>query len=50
MNECKNCRNKINENYMMVCPNCGASICEKCAKQTKNICPYCYSDLDYKQF
>ena len=50
MVQCKDCRKDIKENYMLVCPNCGATMCEKCAKKNMNICQYCYSDLDYKQF
>lgn len=47
MYECKNCRKTIKQGNIMSCPNCGATICANCAKETKSICPYCYSDLDY---
>lgn len=50
MNQCKNCRTNIKDNFLMECPNCGASFCHKCGKKNQNICPYCYSDLNYKQF
>lgn len=43
---CKNC-GRAGED-MMVCPNCGADICESCAGRTDRICPYCYSTLDYR--
>ncbi len=46
--ECKNCRNEIKDGNLTECKNCGALICTSCAKITKNICPYCYSDLEYR--
>ena len=45
MLNCKNCG--IAGLDMLVCPNCGANICATCAGQTENICPYCYSTLDF---
>lgn len=47
MEECKNCRKEIAEGNVLGCENCGATICIDCAKKTKNICPYCYSNLNY---
>lgn len=47
MHECKNCRKEIKNGRSLACPNCGATFCASCAKKTKAICPYCYSDLDY---
>ena len=46
MHQCKNCRNEIERGKMMRCPNCSAEICADCAGKSRNICPYCYSDLD----
>lgn len=48
MTECKNCRKEIKDGELLECKHCGATICSDCAKKTKNICPYCYSDLDIK--
>lgn len=45
MNDCKNCRKKIGQGELFSCPNCGAEFCKDCAKSSKNICPYCYSNL-----
>ncbi len=48
MEACKNCRKIIKEGFLLGCDNCGATICSECAEKTFKICPYCYSDLDYK--
>lgn len=47
MAQCKNCFNEIENGNLLGCPNCGATICSNCAEQTKKICPYCYSDLEF---
>jgi len=47
-NDCKNCRNNIENGELFECTNCGAYFCEKCTVKTKNICPYCYSSLEIK--
>lgn len=46
MTTCKNCRHAIEEGNLLKCPNCNAEICADCAEKLKNICPYCYSELD----
>ncbi len=47
MGECKNCHSELNDGFVMECPNCGAQYCMECGIQSKRICPYCYSDLDF---
>ncbi|MBR5388838.1 MAG: hypothetical protein IK147_05210 [Clostridia bacterium] len=47
MTECKNCRKTLEDGNILACPNCGATICTDCARETRKICPYCYSDLDF---
>ena len=47
MENCKNCRQSLDNGIALRCPNCGATMCKHCATETKNICPYCYSTLDY---
>lgn len=48
MNDCKNCKGKITQGNLLGCNNCGAEICLTCAEKTMRICPYCYSDLEFK--
>ena len=45
---CKNCSNIVQKGQLLGCNNCGTSFCYDCAKNTKMICPYCYSDLEFK--
>lgn len=47
MKNCVNCTGVISDGNVLGCPNCGAKFCPDCAKKTKNICPHCYSSLEY---
>ena len=47
MKKCTTCKTNFGENDVFGCPNCGAKFCPECAKNTKRICPYCYSSLEY---
>ncbi len=48
MRECKDCRGEILSGKMMECASCGATFCKDCSTKTKNICPYCYGNLEFK--
>jgi hypothetical protein len=43
-----NCKGKITQGNLLGCNNCGAEMCLSCADKTLRICPYCYSDLEFK--
>ena len=47
MDICKNCNEKIGQGNVKGCPNCGATFCDKCAEKNQNICPDCYSTVEY---
>ena len=47
MNDCTNCKSKINDGNLIGCTNCGATFCPDCANKTKRICPNCYHNLEY---
>ena len=44
---CKKCKSEIQDGFIVGCPSCEAVFCEKCAKSTHQICPNCYSDMEY---
>lgn len=48
MQKCKTCNGNIAMGELMGCDNCGAEVCLECAEKTKRICPYCFSDLEFK--
>lgn len=47
METCKHCGKETDGNGIFVCPACGAILCPDCAGQMQNICPYCYSLMDF---
>lgn len=47
MTQCKNCKNNVFLTSVKFCPACGVTLCLPCAEQTKNICPYCYTELEF---
>lgn len=49
MNKCVECKDNILPKNVKGCPNCGAKFCVECAEKTKNICPYCYSSLEFSE-
>ncbi len=48
MTECKDCGKSISQGELLECPNCGATVCSECAEKSFRICPYCYSDLEFR--
>lgn len=47
MQKCKKCGKEIPEGYLLGCARCGAFICPECSSTSMQICPYCYSDLEF---
>ena len=47
MIKCKKCDLSLDNKVTFKCKNCNTYFCEDCAKNTKNICPNCYNDIDY---
>ena len=48
MKQCKKCSVEIQDGFLMQCECCGTMMCADCAASTLRICPYCYSDLEFK--
>ena len=47
MMKCKKCGKDIPDGFLLGCTGCGAYVCSDCGVSTMQICPYCYSNLEF---
>lgn len=47
MMKCKKCGKDIPDGFLLGCTGCGAFVCSDCGISTMQICPYCYSNLEF---
>ena len=46
---CEGCQGEISDAELRVCPNCHHMLCAHCSSECGEVCPYCYSELNYLQ-
>lgn len=47
MVKCSSCGAELDTNTCRMCSNCGAVLCDNCAKENDNLCTNCYCPTRY---